>query len=277
MKTALGLLALTAFGITTGCSSGPPEIKPGSPAFFWAVARESYRTGDLVKTDATLIDLGQTDSEFAAPARTWQAVVSAGMTQGYTAMAEAYEAGSHANPANALPFRKQASNLRSLAATTALEFAQATYNMAQSDQNAQVLLAFGFPPGSAAPPEALAKLANGTWLTDADRDSLLTAMLQRGVVRAVSEAVGTPGDPGKAQAAFQTAEVRIPRETFLFGMAKLMYQEADLFSPMGMDRQDRFILMCRTAVETLRTIPQNKDTEALESEIQATLKQFAGI
>jgi len=277
MKATWILILLLAFGIATGCSSGPPPIKPGSPAFFWAVARESYRTGDLLKTDATLSDLSQTDSAFAAPARVWQLVVSAGLTQGYTELADAYEAGGTRDPANALLFRRQASNLRSLAATTALEFAQGLHNMAETDQNAKVLLAFGLPPGSATQPEALAKLSAGTWLPDSDRDSLLAAMLQRGVLLAVSGAVGSPDNPVEAQAAFQTAEVRIPRETFLYGMAKLLYQESDLFGPMGMDRQDRFILLCRAAIETLQAIPQSKDAEALAGEIQATLKQFGGV
>jgi len=277
MKAIWIPLLLLAFGIATGCSSGPPPIKPGSPAFFWAVARESYRTGDLVKTDATLLDLSQTDSVFAAPARVWQLVVSAGLTQGYTQLADAYEAGGRADPANALAFRREATNLRSMAATTALEFAQAVHNMAETDQNAKVLLSFGFPPGSAAPPEALAKLAGGVRLADSDRDALLTAMLQRGVVLAASGAVGSPDDPGKAQAAFQTAEVRIPREIFLYGMAKLLYQEADLFGPDGMDRQDRYILMCRAAAETLRTIPESRQAEELAVEIDATLRQFGGV
>lgn len=277
MKAAWILLLLLAFGITTGCSSGPPPIKPGSPAFFWAVARESYRTGDLVKTDATLIDLSQTDSVFAAPARVWQLVVSAGLTKGYSELADAYEAGGRRDPANALAFRREASCMRSLAATTALEFAQAVHNMAETDQNAKVLLSFAFPPGSATPPEALAKVSSGVRLADSDRDSLLTAMLQRGVLLAVSGAVGSPDDPVKALAAFQTAEVRIPRETFLYGMAKLLYREADLFGPLGMDRQDRFVLMCRAAIETLQAIPPTKDTEALAAEIKATLSQYAGV
>jgi len=277
MKAAWILILLLAFGVATGCSSGPPPIKPGTPAFSWAVAKDSYRAGDLVTTDATLVDLGQTDSPFAAPARVWQIVVSAGLTNGYTELANAYDAGGGANPAKAVTFRRQANSLRSMAATTALEFAQAIHTMAQTDQNAKVLLAFGFPPGDAAAPDTLAKLSGGNWLSDSDRESLLRAMLQRGVLLAASGAVGSSGDAVKAEAVFQTAAVRIPRETFLYGMAKLLYQESDLFGPMGMDRQDRFILMCRAAAETLQAIPQSKEAEELATEIQATLKQFGGV
>jgi len=270
-------IALLAFGIGTGCSSGPPPIKPGSPAFFWAVAKESYRTGDLLKTDATLSELGQTDTEFAAPARVWQLVVSAGLTRGYSELANAYEAGSALNSANALSFRRQASSLRSMASTTALEFTQGVHNMVDADRNAAVLLAFGFAPGPSAAPEELAKVADGAWFPEPVRDVLLSTMLQRGVVLAASAAVGHPDDPVKALAVFQTAEVRIPRETFLYNMARLLYQEADLFGPDGMDRQDRFILMCRTAVETLQSISNHDQSQALAVEIQATLRQVGGI
>jgi hypothetical protein len=277
MKAAWFLIALLAFGIATGCSGGPPLIKPGTPAFSWAEAKGSYRTGDLVKTDATLWELSQTDSAFAAPARVWQLVVAAGLTQGYSELADAYENGSRRDPANRVLLRSQACNLRSLAATTALEFAQALHNLAETDRNAKVLLAFGFPPGSAAPPETLAKISGGVQLPDSERNSLLTAMLQRGVILAVSGAVGSPDDPVGALAGFQTPEVRVPRETFLYGMAKLLYQEADLFGPMGMNRQDRFILMCRTAAGVVQTIPPTKDADALAAEIRATLKQVGGV
>jgi hypothetical protein len=40
-------------GFNTACSSGSPSRKPDNPALFWAVARQSYRTGDLVKTDSS--------------------------------------------------------------------------------------------------------------------------------------------------------------------------------------------------------------------------------
>jgi len=118
---------------------------------------------------------------------------------------------------------------------------------------------------------------SGKPIPDSDRDSLLTAMLQRGVVLAVSGAVGDPNDPAQAQAAFQTPEVRVAREVFLAGMAKLLYQEADLFGPMRMDRQDRFILMCRTALDVLETVPQSQEVEAFAAEIRGTLKQFGGV
>jgi hypothetical protein len=44
-----------------------------------------------------------------------------------------------------------------------------------------------------------------------------------------------------------------------------------------MDRQDRFLLMCREAREALRSIPQSDDTIELAIKIEDTLKKNSGI
>lgn len=76
--------------ILSACSTGPATPKPGTAAFSWAVARDGYRTGDLLKTDATLLELSKGSSEFARPARTLHLVISAGLTHGYSELADAY-------------------------------------------------------------------------------------------------------------------------------------------------------------------------------------------
>jgi len=264
-------------GCLAGCSSGPPRPKLGSAAFLWEEAKQSYRIGDFLQTDSTLMNLSRTDSTFAADARVWQLVLSAGLTQGFGELADAYESGGRHNVDNPLLFQKQSASLRSSAATTAMEFAQAVHDIAGSEPDATVRLAFAFPAGSATPPESLGKIADGGWLRDADRELVETAMLQRGLLRAVSAAVGNQGNPQAALAIFQAAEVRIPRSTFIYGMARLLYEESDLFGSQRMDRPDRFILMCREAREALRSIPETEETKELASMIEDTLKKSTGI
>lgn len=38
----------------TGCSTGPQPLQPGTPAFYWAAARDTYKTGDYLKTNDNL-------------------------------------------------------------------------------------------------------------------------------------------------------------------------------------------------------------------------------
>ena len=276
MKIPSVVLVVLALGWAIGCSSGPPSPKPGSPGFFWAVARESYRTGDLVKTNSTLVELSRSENEFTARARVWQLVVSAGVSQGFSELADAYEAGARMNLTSPLRFRNQTANLRSMAASAALEFTQAVRETVDFDKGPNVQLAFGYPNGSTAQPEGLKKISNGIWLPDSEREALQAALLQRGVLLAVSRAVGSPDDPAKAQAVFQTAEVRIPRSTFLFGMGKLLYEESDLFGPERMDRPNRLLSMCGEALKALQSIPETEDTKMLAGEIQSAIKKLVG-
>ena len=102
-------------------------------------------------------------------------------------------------------------------------------------------------------------------------------MLQRGVLRAVSTAVGRPEDPAPALAIFQAAEVGIPRQTFIEGMARLLFEESDLFGARRMDRPDKLFLMCREAREALRSIPESDDTKELATKIEDVLKKNSGI
>src|SRR5436305_15158315 len=123
MRTRLLLFsAVVGCVATISCSSGPQPPKPGTPEFIWNAAKSTYHSGDFVKTSENLQQLIKTDSEFSARARPWAIVISAGLVQGYAETADTYEAGARLNHANPMPFRKEASQLRSLASAAAMEF-----------------------------------------------------------------------------------------------------------------------------------------------------------
>jgi hypothetical protein len=276
--TRILLILVTVLVIASmmACSSGPPSPKPGSPGFFWAVARESYRTGDMVKTDAALLELTHGASEFAAKARVWHLIMSAGLSQGFSELADAYDAGARMNLTSPVYFRNQAAALRSRAAEAALQFTQALYETVECDEEGKVHLAFSFPGGGATQPEALGKISLGVRLSDMERDSLQMAMLQRGVLLTAARAVGGPDDPAKAMAIFQSPDARVPHNTFVFEMAKLLYEESDLFGAQRMDRPNRQITMCDEARITLQSLPESPDTKQLIEKIEKKLKELRG-
>jgi hypothetical protein len=269
MKTLCVLGIVGGWILASGCA-GPAPIKPGSPAFFWAVANESYRTGDLLKTDATLLELSAGSHEFAARAQTWQMIVSAGVSQGLWELADAYQDGSQVTAAG---FRGEASRLRSMAANTSLEFTQAVRNSCEIE-GASVQLAFSFPTGSVERPPALAKISAGSWLPDSGREELERAMLKRGVIRAVSAAVGSPDDPATAMRAFLSPTVQVQRDTFFFQMARLLFEQAGLFDAKHLDRPDRQAVMYQVALAALRSIDQSEDAEALAARIHNALNKL---
>lgn len=269
---ALSALALAL--VTVSCSTGPTPPRPGTPGFYWAGAAEAFRAGDFQKTDANLVDTARTDNEFAARARAWDIVLSAGVAQGLSQLADSFEAGAKANRNNPMPFHKQVTNLRSAASTAALQLAETTHALLAKDKDPNVLLAFEFPSGSATEPANLKKVADGILIQDSERDSLQAAMLRRGVLLAVCRTSGSGDDPAKAQELFKAGEVRVPREVFLLAVAKALYDQSELFGSKKMDQPNRLKVVCQQALDTLQAIPETKETKALAAKIQASLKKL---
>jgi hypothetical protein len=271
-------LIVLACVLSIACTKGPSPPKSGTPAFYWAEAQEGYRMGNLPKTDSALLKLVETENSFTAQARLWQLVVSGGMTQGFSELADSFQAGSLRTLDRPLRFRNEEAKLRSAAATAALEFSQAVHNVVNcKDESVNVTLTFGFPPGSAQPPPGLQRISSGLWLSDSERKSVAAAMLQRELVRSVSAAVGFPDDPSKAQVLFRTPEVLVPHEIFVGSMAKLLYEESNLFGPGQMYRPDLLILMRREAVQALQSIPRTQDRNELLRKLQETLTGRGGV
>jgi hypothetical protein len=266
--TTLGLLAAG-----TSCSSGPQPPQPGTPAFFWAAANETYRAGDYLKTSEHLQRILASENEFTARARAWDTVISGGVAQAYIELADNWEAGARGNRTDPTPFRKQVSSLRSLASAAAIQYAEDVHKVVEADKDPTILLAFAIPAGAAAPPAGLKRVAGGILVQDSERDLLQTAMLQRGVLLSVCAAVGSPDDAAAAQEKLKTGEFRVPRDTFLLAAAKSLEAQSDLFAFNKLDQPNRLKLMAQETLKALGAIPQTKETKSVNDKIQARLKK----
>ncbi|MGO9261084.1 MAG: hypothetical protein ACLQU1_32965 [Bryobacteraceae bacterium] len=274
MRTRVALWsALVLAWACASCSSGPRPPEPGTPAFIWGAAKETYHTGDFRKTSENLVQLIQTDNDFTARARPLAAVISAGLAQGYFDLAENYEAGARANRADPTPFRKQVSASRSLSSAAALEFAENIHAFLEKDKEPNVVLACEYPTGSMAEPAGIHKVAKGMLMQDSEKDLLETAMLQRGVVLAMSRFLGAPEDAAKTLELFKAGEPTVPRATFAYGTAKALYDLSALWGPQKLDLPNRLQMMCQEALDALHSVPETKETKALTAKIQATLKK----
>src|ERR1035441_7343179 len=80
-NVAIALATLGLLAAVTSCSSGPQPPQPGTPAFFWAAAKETYRGGDYPKTSEHLQRILASENEFTARARAWDTVISGGVAQ----------------------------------------------------------------------------------------------------------------------------------------------------------------------------------------------------
>ena len=270
------VIALAALGLLvagTSCSSGPQPPQPGTPAFFWAAANESYRAGDYLKTSEHLQRILTSENEFAARARAWDAVISGGAAQAYIELADNWEAGARANRENPTPFRKQVSGLRALASAAAIQYAEDVHKVVAADKDPTILLAFANPAGAAAPPVGLKRVAGGILVQDSEQGLLQTAMVQRGVLLSVCAAIGSPDDAAAAQEKLKTGEFRVPREVFLLAAAKGLQDESEVFTSNKLDQPNRLKLLSQEAMNALGAIPQNKETKVVADKVQARLKK----
>ena len=271
-----GAFAVSTLGLVaaaTSCSSGPQLPQPGTPAFYWAAAKETYRAGDFVKTSENLQRILVSENEYSARARAWDAVISSGLAQGYMELADSWEAGARSNRLNPTPFRKQVSALRALASASAIQFTEDIHRVVEAGKGPKIQLAFAYPAGTPAVPAGLKKVAGGIPVQDSERDLLQAAMLQRGVLLSVCAAVGSRDDAAAAQGKLVAGDFLASRYVFLLAAAQSLSDESELFTSTKLDLPNRLKLLSQEALKVLGEIPQSKQTKALTDKIQARLKK----
>ncbi len=258
---------------TVACAGGPAGPQPGTPGFFWAAAKDTWRAGDYVKTSEHLQRILASDNEFTARARAWDAIISSGLTSAYIELADTWEGGARMNRANPTPFRKEVSTLRGLASAAAIQYTEDMHKLMDASKDPEILLAFAFPAGNVALPAAMKRISGGILIQDSERDLLHAAMLQRGVALAVCAAVGNPDDSAAAQEKLKTAELKVPRDTYLLAAARSMQSQSELFGGTKLDQPARLKMMSQVASEAIKALPPSKETKQLEEKIQARLKK----
>lgn len=255
-------------------TKGPEPPKPGSPAFIWAVARDSYKAGDYVKTNESLEQLVRGKSEFAARAMPMKLIVGIGVAKGYMDLADKYETGAKASRTNPGAFRKLMSAYRTQARIISVQIAETVHQYLNPSKEPNLTLAFPFPSGGIEESPALKKVITGMPLPEAEVDKVAREMLQRGVVQMACRVVKAPKDLEKARAAFQPEDTQVPREQFVLAIANALYEVSDLFGSKKLDEPDKVKTLCEQAIEGLETLPQSKERKDLTEKIQKALKKI---
>jgi hypothetical protein len=272
-RRSVALVALiSAFVILSSCSSGPSGPKPGTPGFYWGAAKETFAAGDYSKTLDHLDNLLSTDNEYSARALPWFLVLSSGTTNGYIEMADAYDAGAHANRTDSSTFRRQVAEYRKAGGQMALRFAE-RYGALAKLPAGDVALAFGYPRGSAGDNPMLTKVEKGMIPQAGDVDAIQTGIIQKNVLQIACEAAGAPNDAAKAQALLSAADAKVPLATFQLAMAGALHKAGALYARDRLDDPNKLQTLCQLAQNALKGVPDSKASKDLAAKIQATLKK----
>lgn len=263
-------LPIVLIGLTA-CSTGPSGPQPGTPAFYWQAAKETFATKDYMKAADHLRQVANSNSESAKPAQVMRLVLSAGLAKGYIDLATAYENGAKANTIRPMPLRKVSSSYLKLAETRALDFGETFPKFESGNQNANVVLEFGYPSADINDPLEMKKILIGALPDETVQATFERKMLEKSVALAACRAVGAASDAAKAQAAFQAGRSEVPREVFVLAMANNLYDLAQLFGIKKLDLPQRVEFFTGQAKDALKQVKQNKDTKALSAKLDKLL------
>jgi hypothetical protein len=266
------VLLIAGAGLQLGCSSGPPQQKTGTPAFYWSAAKENYAAGDFAKAVENLERAAATENEYSGRAQVWLLILTSGQIRGRMDLADGLEAGVRAKKADPGGFRKYITNSRSTAGRESLQFAEAFMRF-QKTAFDPVALDFNYPSGSAAPVPELTKAMTGVPLQPADIEAAQRRSIQRSILLETCRAVGAPDDTAKAAGLFQSGTVEVSRAGFLQAMGNALYDQSQLYTSSKLDDPNKLKMFAKLAAEAIEGLPESKDTKDLKAKVEKALKK----
>jgi hypothetical protein len=264
-------LLLAVSVVTAGCSTSTAP-QPGTPAYAWSAAKETFAAGDYVKTAQHLDKVLASDNEYTARARPMYLILTSGMARGDMDLADNFEYGVKAKKADPGGFRKIISNSRSTAGRISLQFAEAFMSF-QKGKDDPIELAFSFPNGSAAPVPELSRASVGQPLHPSQIESATRHAMQRAVLLETCAAAGAADDTAKALDLFKSGSAQVPRASFMTAMANVLYVESQLFGPRKQDDPEKLKIFTNLAAGALKDVPETKQTKELTAKIQSGIKK----
>jgi hypothetical protein len=270
-NTAIAFLTLCCFLILTSCGPGGPA--PGTPAFYWQAAKDTFAAHDYLKTVDHLEKIIRTDNEFTQRALPLNLVVTAGLANAYMDLAGLFDSGIKATRGTNPALFKARMNYQTLAERRVLDFLQAYLKFEKSAPEPNITLAFGYPGASMAEPAGLTRIKkDGAIPGEVMMVALERRMIEQGIANSVCEAVGAPGDPAKTQSLLNSGNAQVPREVFVLSLADHLYDQALLFDRSKMDKSDRLKILCDKGLAAIKTVKENEASKALTDKIQLALK-----
>ena len=260
-----------ALAILSSCS-GDAGPSPGTPAYAWKAAGETFKAGDYMKTLENLDLILAGDNDFVARALPWSLVLTSGMAAGYTELADNYEIGSRMNKSDPTAFRRPISNYRAFANRLSLQFAEHAAKLDKVPGDT-VPLSFGYPVGTAAPVPALTKVVSGVVLTAPDAEAAQKRAIERGVLLAACRMAGAPDDTAKTADILKAPDAKVARPVILLAVAQTLFNESQLYGHQKLDDTEKMTIFCQRAQDILKNVPESKSSKDLAAKLQTVLKK----
>jgi hypothetical protein len=258
------LIPLTLFLGSCSQQTSTKVIQPGSPAYFWATARDAHAKGDFIKAADSLRQLATGSSEYRDRAEVWLMILSAGLTRGDMEWVDTLQSGLKLARDKQPQFRKAISLASADANQNALRYAETAHATLVRGVPPEVSLAFAFPALDASLIDAdPGKIAKGILPSQqTELDSMRAQWQRRAVLRSIARATGSGENLEKASAALAASDCKVTADAWRVNMGREFLTLADFYSPKKLDHAGRAKVMLdegRKAIEPLSNQAEAKE------------------
>ncbi|MBZ5702397.1 MAG: hypothetical protein LAN84_11185 [Acidobacteriia bacterium] len=249
MSTRFFSLGIATCWFLLSCGSGPP---PPSATQYLADARNNLSASDFnaaLKNLERSVKLGGEPALVQQSAVLHTAVVIA-LAEGSKQMAEAYGLGRKAPAAQAQygAFSKMRADYYSTARSRLMDAMQSVMDQRRKLGDAAIPLELSFPGFAGAEDPALAKIKDGRWVEDAERQGAELKTDRSALARTLTTLVGAGADPHKGQELFSKGQVNLDPRVYLIESSAAFLRIGVIFDRRGLDELDRL----RTVNEVVR-------------------------
>lgn len=273
-------LAAAACLILGSCSSSSAPAtkkpKPGTPAFFWLTAGDAIRQGDYTKATPLFADLALGKSDYAEKAQPMAALFSHGLTHAYMDLAETYAAGAKKARTNQAVFYRLTGEYRAKAKSAGMRYAEVARVLnASLAPDKEVVFYFQLPEGPASDPGQYQKLLAGTALPAAESADVEAHIIRHEVMLTALVFLGAEKNVEQGRALYKDGEARVPAQTVLLGMARGLYETAEMFGPKKLNQpKDLRTVLLSEAGKALAKVKESKETKELGKKIKDAEKSL---
>jgi len=268
------LVIALSLGLISCGPSGPESPQPGTNAYLWWTAQESFKKGNFIDVSNQLDKLTGKESEYKLRAQAWQMIVATGVARGNAEWADIVEEGLKLNRDRQLEFHRIINGTRSEAHQMVMRAAQINLSSLDALAAADIALPVALPNFPVDLPVEAGRVKKGVSLKPAEQEVALLAMQRRAVLKALALFAGAGDDLKKAAPAFATGEFKLAKQNLLIGIATQFSELTDMYTSKKLAESARVKMLCEGADKALKGAQAGADTKAIQKKLEAARKKL---
>ncbi len=272
-----GLALVLTSSSCSSTSTTKTGIEPGSPAFFWAAAKDAHSKGDFALAAENLRRLTTGPAnEYRERAEVWVMTLYAGLAAGDMEWVQTLKDGLKTARSNQADFRKAMTAASADANQNLMQYAEVAHAaMNRGLPSPDVPVAFTIPALDAKDTDAEpGKIAKGILPPAAELAAIRQQYRRKAAFLAMTRVSGNGKDIEKAKAALAGGDLKIKTDAWRTAIAQDFLTAADCYEPKRLDHAARAKLMLDEAKEALEKIPAGGEAKDLKKRLDTLSKKL---